>query len=319
RKVSRSEATFESLPRHMKKILISENNKGQRIDKFLAKEFFDISRGEIIRRIKEKKISVNDKNVKPSYVLKEKDIITISKKQGIENTINPNININLEIIYEDDNIVVVDKPAGIQVHPDHNEKINTLVNALIYKYPEIKNVGEDAMRPGIVHRLDKDTSGIIIVARNKKSFSELKKKFQSREIEKKYWAIVYGRIEKSGVIDKPLARATSYRKQIIAGKKTKTKIREAISCYKVLKKWNNFTLVEVTPKTGRFHQIRVHLASIGHPVVGDKLYKLKKIKPTMVARQLLHAKSINFELFGKNYEFEAKLPDDFSKYLTDID
>lgn len=300
----------------MKKIIIEKDQAGQRLDKFLAKEFFNISRGEIIRQIKNGNVKVNNKIVKPSYILKDGDIIEHGAWNMEQVNVMPNSSIKLEIIYEDGNIIVVNKPAGIQVHPDNNEKNNTLVNGLLYKYPEIIGVGEDATRPGIVHRLDKDTSGIIVIARNQKAFSELKRKFQNREIEKKYWAIVYGKPDESGVIDKPLARATTYKKQVIAGKKTKTKIREAITHYKILKNWDSCSLIEVTPKTGRFHQIRVHMASIGHPVVGDKLYKLKKIANISTPRQLLHAKNVKFELFGKEFEFEADAPRDFDVFLT---
>lgn len=301
----------------MKEIIIGKNNSGLRVDKFLAKEFFNISRGEIIRQIREGRVLVNDKKIKPNYVLDENDIIksTINKEVLVSDII-PNKEIKIEIIYQDENIIVVNKPDGIQVHPDSNEKNNTLVNGLINEFPEIINVGEDKNRPGIVHRLDKDTSGIIVVARNQRAFEELKRKFQNREIEKKYWAIVYGKPDESGVIDKPLARATTYKKQVVAGKKTKTKIREAVTQYKVIKYADDMTLVEVTPKTGRFHQIRVHMASIGHPVVGDKLYKLKKIANISVPRQLLHAKNIKFELFGKEFEFEADVPRDFDVFLT---
>lgn len=301
-------------------LIVSENKSSKRIDKFLAEEFFSYTRGEIIRQIKAGHILVNGKKVKPSYILKENDIITIINSQKTTDNsqgIIPNPRIKLEIIYQNKNIIAVNKPAGIQVHPDSHEKKNTLANALVASWPEIKNVGEDLLRPGIVHRLDKDTSGIIIIARNQEAFFELKKKFKNREIEKTYLAIVPGKITKPGEIEKPIARATSYRKQVIAGKKTRTKIREAVTHYKVLKSGENFSLLEVQPKTGRMHQIRVHLATIGHPIVGDKIYKLKKIKSeNMASRQLLHAKSISFELFGKNYAFETRMPNDFNQFLT---
>jgi 23S rRNA pseudouridine1911/1915/1917 synthase len=162
----------------------------------------------------------------------------------------------------------------------------------------------------------------MVIARNQKTFLELKNKFQNREIEKKYWAVVYGKPkDKIGVINKPLARATTYKKQVIAGKKTETKIREAVTQYKVLKNWDNLSLLEVTPKTGRMHQIRVHLTSIGHPIAGDKLYKTNKTNKTdgmenMAVRQMLHAKSIKFNLFEADFLFEVKVPADFDQFLT---
>jgi 23S rRNA pseudouridine1911/1915/1917 synthase len=317
----------------MEKTTINKNNSGGRLDKFLMREFFldmEISRGEIIRNIKSGKILVNDKIVKPSYLLKESDQIEINIPEKKER-LKPNKDIDLKIIFEDENIIVVDKPAGLQVHPGFKNEENTLVNGLLDKFPEIKNIGEDLSRPGIVHRLDKDTSGVMAVARNQKSFDELKNKFKNREVSKKYLALAQGHINpKTGIIEKPIARSSDYRKQTIAGRKTKTKIRPAITEYNVLKSYLNFDLVEVSPKTGRTHQIRVHLTSIGHPIVGDKKYRLKNTpklneagRPAcnacagIAGRQMLHAKSLEFELLGKKYAFQSKVPKDFA-YLTKV-
>ncbi len=338
----------------MKTVTVKKVNAGERIDKFLKREFFSLgmTRGEIIKNIKAGSILVNNKKVKPSYKLCPKDkiisnfpaspaggqflppqrdparAVTISKK------ILPNSKIKIKVIYQDENLIVVDKPAELQVHPDHNEKKNTLVNWLIAKFPEVKDVvytkyipsiydadtNEARLRPGIVHRLDKDTSGVMVVARNQKTFEELKKLFKEHKVEKKYLALVYGILKnKKGVIEKPIARAGTYKKQVIAGRKTKTKIREAVTHYKVFKEFNNYSLLEVTPKTGRMHQIRVHLFSIGHPIVGDKLYKLKNIKSIPAPRQILHAQSLKFKLFGKNYSFSSLPPADFKKAVKIID
>jgi 23S rRNA pseudouridine1911/1915/1917 synthase len=318
----------------MKNIIITKEKSIQRIDKFLKEEIFfndKITRGEIIRQIKEGNVIVSGKKIKPSYILKENDRLEINLEKN-NTTLVPNKDIKLEIIFRDDDIIIINKPAGLQVHPVKSLRSvklrngvsdngaspdSTLVNGLLYYFPEIKNVGEDPLRPGIVHRLDKDTSGIMVIARNQKAFLELKKKFKNRKVEKKYWAIVFGKVDKkSGVIDKPLARATSYRKQVVAGKKTKTRIREAITRYKVLKARDNFSLLEVMPKTGRTHQIRVHLTSIGHPIVGDRMYKMKKIKMPEAPRQMLHAKSIKFKLGNRECFFEAKLPKDFKESLN---
>lgn len=308
----------------MKIIKVTENNIGVRIDKFLAKEFFSLSRGEIIKNIKEGKILVNKEPVKPSYHLRENDEIksNISFKRE---AVFPNDKIKLNIIYSDDDIIVVDKPAGIQIHPDSNEKENTLVNALVAKFPEIKDVHDNSLgaflRPGIVHRLDKDTSGVIVIAKNQKTFDELKEIFQERKVRKKYVALVYGQVkDKRGIITRPIARAGSYKKQVIAGAKTKTKIRGAVTEYKLLKRFNNYSLMEAIPRTGRMHQIRIHFFSIGHPIVGDKLYKLKSIKTTDTAkRQLLHAKKLDFILFGQKFSFSTPLPEDFNVFLKNID
>lgn len=309
----------------MQKIIIAKNNAGERVDKFLSKGIFlnaEITRGEIIKKIKSGKILVNKKIAKPSYVLKEGDELEINFILSEKEILKPSAKIKLKIIFQDENLIVIDKPAGMQVHPDDSEKENTLVNYLLAEFPEIKNIHDDSknglMRPGIVHRLDKDTSGVMIVARNQKTFLELKRQFQDKEIEKKYQAIVIGVPNpEEGVIEKPLARSTDYRRQVIAGKKTKTKIREAVTFYKTSKIFGDkFALLEVAPKTGRMHQIRVHLTSIGHPIVGDKKYFLKNIKRREeVERQLLHSASIKFSLFGKKYEFNSKLPEDFEEFL----
>lgn len=303
----------------MKKIIIKKENAGGRLDKFLKQEVFlnsETTRGDIIRNINNGNILVNKKQVKPSYILKEKDEINL-KFTVDSSQIIPNAKIKIKIIYQDKNIIVINKPAGIPVHPVKASEKNTLVNFLIYKFPEIKNIHDDSrdayLRPGIVHRLDKDTSGVMVVARNQEAFEELKKLFRDHIVEKKYLALVYGKLEKkSGIISKPIARASTYRKQVIAGRKTKTKIREAVTKYKVIKEYGNYSLVEAAPKTGRMHQIRVHLFFIRHPIVGDKIYKLKKraILPE-IARQLLHAKSLKFKLLGKQYDFRADLPQDF--------
>jgi len=311
----------------MKKITITKQQAGKRIDKFLAEEFFLYSRGEIIKKIKDGEVLINMKNIKPGYVLGDGDIIefkNFSKEKN--NKLIANDKIQIQILFQDENIIVVNKQAGIQVHPSHNEKINTVVNVLINYFPEIINVHDDSaganLRPGIVHRLDKDTSGVMIIARNTKSFKELKKCFEERHIEKKYIAITEGTFEEEeGVIEKPLARSASYRKQVIARGNTKTTIREAQTFYKVCKKYGKYTLVEVCPKTGRMHQIRIHLASIGHPVVGDSIYAGKKTGEEQIKakRQLLHAKELKFTLFGKKYAFIAPIPDDFREFLADID
>ena len=305
----------------MKKIIIKNDQGEMRIDKFLKVEFFSYSRGEIIRKIKNGEVMVNSKKVKPSYVLKEGDVLqleNISEKK--ENKLIPNNNIKLKIIFEDENILVINKPAGLQVHPSHNEKTNTLANALVKYLPKIKNVHDESkdafLRPGIVHRLDKDTSGVLMVAKNKKTLNELKKLFKDRMVAKKYVAVCEGIFEKKeGVIEKSIARSTSYRKQVIARKNTKTKVRKAVTKYKVIGEKGNYSTVEVFPKTGRMHQIRIHLASEGHPVVGDLVYG----HCSLAKRQLLHAKEIKLELFGQKYAFSAPVPTDFRGFWASID
>ena len=308
----------------MIKIIILDENAGKRIDKFLAEEFFLYSRGEIVEKIKEEKVLVGGKKVKPSYKLEENDEIEIIEFDGQQKKLLPNDKIKFEIIFEDKNILVINKPAGLQVHPSEAAQTDTLTNALIAQYSEISEVHDatvDAyLRPGIVHRLDKDTSGVMVIAKNKETFEQLKKNFKDRSIEKKYLAVVEGNMEnESGIIDKPLARSAGFSKQLIARENTKTKVREAVTNYEVVEQLENFALLSVSPKTGRMHQIRVHLASIGHPIVGDLIYgnkAQKMLDKFFVKRQLLHAKSLAFDLGGKRYEFEAKIPADFVDFLA---
>ncbi|EKE11519.1 MAG: hypothetical protein ACD_15C00066G0014 [uncultured bacterium] len=311
----------------MKKIVVDENGAGERIDKFLKEEFFlnvEKTRGDIIRNIKDGQILVNGKKVKPSYILKENDEIGMNIVKEKEKLI-PNKNVKLKVIYQNKDFIIVNKPAGLQVHPSDSEKENTLVNALIVDFPEIMDVNDGSqdswMRPGIVHRLDKDTSGIMVVAKNKKTFYELKKKFANREIRKNYVALVYGNLkDRQGTVDKPIARAASFKKQKIAEGRTKGVARTAVTEYNLIERYEEFDFVEVFPKTGRMHQIRVHLASLGNPIVGDMKYKRKNISQVAeVKRQLLHAQKLQFELWGQNFEFVADLPDDFASFLKGLD
>lgn len=209
---------------------------------------------------------------------------------------------NIPILYEDSDVIVVDKPAGILVHPVKNEK-----NALIDFFPKAK----------LVHRLDKDTSGLLMLAKNEKTYNWLKSQFKNRKIKKKYLALVIGKLkDKKGIIAKSISRSRKKRKQTIApvGKK-----REAITRYKVIKEFNDYSLLEVMPETGRTHQIRVHLASIGHPIAGDEKYKFKRQKSLKeLERQFLHASYLQFQVPNKVMKFESKLPKDLNKVLENL-
>ena len=229
------------------------------------------------------------------------------------------MNEKIEILYQDKNLIAVNKPARLLVHPTTAGKEKTLSDWLVKKYPEIKKVGDDPKnRPGIVHRLDKDTSGIIIVPRNQKYFEYLKNLFQERKIKKTYLALVYGEIKnKKGVIEKPISlKPGTTKRTVFKGKMEKPAVTE----YEVLKffhphKSATFSLLKVIPKTGRTHQIRVHLASIGHPIVGDSLYGPKK-NPLGLERQFLHAKSLEFNLSEKHrIKLEADLPQELNNVL----
>ena len=249
----------------------------------------------------------------------------------IQIKLEPDFNIPLDIIYEDKDIVVLNKQAGISVHPSVNELRGTLVNALLARYPEIKNVGDfsinsgqENLRPGIVHRLDKDTSGLLVVAKNQKTFEFLKKQWQEGKVIKKYLALVWGHPKEKGEIVSELTRSLKdFRKRMIVRpekqKDKEIKGKMAITEYKVVKKFRDSSLVEVYPKTGRMHQIRVHMASIGHPVAGDKIYGGKKKNPEGLTRQFLHAFYLKFSLPAGPLAFEADLPVDLEQVLAKLD
>ncbi len=226
---------------------------------------------------------------------------------------------NPEIIYEDENILVINKPSGLLVHPTEKSKEPTLVDWLIERYPEIKNVGDaPEIRPGIVHRLDKDVSGVILIARNQEYFEYLKKLFQTGGIKKNYLALVYGSVEpKTGVIKKPIyLKPGTTKRSVWQGKM----VKEAITEYRVIKsiKDETFSFLKVMPKTGRTHQIRVHLASIGHPIVGDTLYG-KKTNPFGLKRLFLHAESLEFEATGgQRIKIESGLPEELELILKKL-
>ena len=232
----------------------------------------------------------------------------------------------ISVIYETKDFVAINKPAGLLVHPLKPKTSNlkpeeTLVDWLLEKYPEIKNVGDDPeLRPGIVHRLDRDTSGIILIARNQKFFEYLKNLFQTHQIKKTYLALVWGKLEpKIGEIKTPIGLKTGTIKRTVWQKKAKD-FKEAITEYQVKKYFQDFSLVELTPKTGRTHQLRIHLASINHPVVGDKIYGFKKRKiPFDLKRQFLHAVSLEFSPApGQRLKLEAVLPEDLQRVLDNL-
>ncbi|HEY4484580.1 MAG TPA: RluA family pseudouridine synthase [Candidatus Paceibacterota bacterium] len=242
------------------------------------------------------------------------------------------------VIYQDNDIVVVNKPAGISVHKGVAEKGETLADWLIEKFPEMKKVGDEPeLRPGIIHRLDKDTSGVLVAARNQKSFEFLKNQFsahslklskegrdlayggQKREVVKKYLALVEGELKNNnGTIDLPIGRSRSDFRKKLASDSAKGELREAVTEYKVLEKFPNYTLVEAYPKTGRTHQIRVHFKAIGHPVVCDHLYGGKRMTcPYGLARHFLHANFLEFvSPSGARLKLEADLPEDLEKVLA---
>ncbi len=306
-------------------IKINKIQSKQRVDKFLAGFYHKKSRSYWQKKIKNGNVLVNNQKTKPDYILRENDAIKILPEE--ENKKRKKIEIpKIKIIYEDSDVIVLDKPAGILAHPaaGKNKTIQaTLVDFLLKHCPKIKNVGEDKARPGIVHRLDKDTSGIIIAAKNNQSFDFLKKQFQERKTEKEYQALVYGKVKrKRGIIDLAIARSkTKFDRQTVIDtiKKEYLRSRSATTFYEVIKYFNDYTLLKVAPKTGRMHQIRVHLKAIGHPVVGDPKYKFRKLPPVSLKRQFLHAVKLKITLpSSKTKTFKSELAEDLEEFLEYI-
>lgn len=298
-----------------------------RLDQYLKNINPQLSRSEIIRDIKNGLVYINGfKKIKPSYLIKENDKVVYEIKEIKSiNEIQPDNFRSLDIIYEDKDVLIVNKPAGISVHPSINHpEEKTLVNLILHYYPKIRKVGEDKLRPGIVHRLDKDTSGVLIVAKNNETFFELKKQFSQGLVKKIYLALSVGVFsKKEGLIDLPIGRSSQdpTKKVIvkdIKGIKNIKKSRLAQTKYLVLKQYKEFALLEVHPLTGRTHQIRVHLTAIGHSVVGDKKYGFKNQKKENYSRQFLHAQNIRFSLKEKDYEFSAPLADDLVDILSKL-
>ena len=225
------------------------------------------------------------------------------------------------ILYEDGDIVAISKPAGVVVHPDHQYKEGTVVDWMLRRYPGIESVGENATRPGVVHRLDKDTSGVLVLVKTEAAHRFLKEAFQKGEIQKTYLALVLGRVrEEHGVIDAPIARSTKhFEKRVVGGKQGRE--REAITEYRVCERFGEvYTFLEVHPRTGRTHQIRSHLAFLGNPVVCDKLYSGKRyVCPHGLERQFLHASSLELTLpSGGRVRIEADLPPDLDHCLKEL-
>ncbi len=291
---------------------ISGEDCAQRIDKYLGVKLGNlISRSGVKKLIEGEKVLVNNKKIKAHYKLKENDIISLVVEEPSRMFSPKPADIPLEIIYEDDYLLVINKPAGLVVHPAPGHYDDTLVNALLFHAKRISDFN-GALRPGIVHRLDKDTSGVLVVAKNNQTHKHLAEQFKEHSVKKVYIAIVKGRIEQEeGVIEAPISRSLFNRKKMAV---SFASTRQAQTYYRALSRNNDFSILEIYPKTGRTHQIRVHFAHIGHPILGDKIYG-GETGGKYISRQALHAKKISFihPQTNKIVEFEAVLHLDMRK------
>jgi 23S rRNA pseudouridine1911/1915/1917 synthase len=302
----------------MKKIIVSIDDVNKRIDAYLANKNEDLSRVAIQRLIDEEKIIVNNKKTKASYKVQEGDLITLEEEQPKEVSLKAQ-EIPIEVIYEDKDIIVVNKPKGMVVHPANGNPDGTLVNAIMAICKDsLSGIGGE-LRPGIVHRLDKDTSGVLIVVKNDKAHINMSEQIKEHEVEKTYIALVRGIVkENEASIDMPIGRSDKDRKKMAVKKNGKS----AITHFKVLERFpkHNCTLLEIKIETGRTHQIRVHLSHIGYPIIGDEVYSSGK-NEWNVKGQCLHAKSLKFKHPITNEEMflEAELPKYFKNIIDELE
>lgn len=294
--------------------MVNQNDVGKRIDSYIARNT-ELSRTNIQRFIENGKIQVNLKSTKVSYKVQENDEITIEEEKPKETSLKAQ-NIPIKVLYEDNDIIVVNKPKGMVVHPANGNPDGTLVNAIMAICKDsLSGIGGE-IRPGIVHRIDKDTSGVLIIAKNDKAHINLSEQIKNHEVEKTYIALIKGIVkENEATINMPIGRSTKDRKKMAVRKDGKN----AITHFKVLERFDNYTLLEIKIETGRTHQIRVHLSEIGYPIIGDEVYSNGKNK-WGVKGQCLHAKSLKFKhpITGKEMFIEADLPEYFEEVLSSL-
>lgn len=302
----------------MKEFSIDRNTEGQRIDRYLSDELEDRSRSYIQKIMKEGYVKVNQKPVKSNYRLSFGDSVEVTLPEAKEPDIVPE-NIPLDILYEDQDIIMINKPKQMVVHPAPGHYSGTLVNALMYHCGDELSGINGCMRPGIVHRIDMDTTGSLVVCKNDKAHQSLSEQLKVHSIRRIYVAIVHGNIkEDSGTVNAPIGRHPTDRKKMSTHCKNG---RDAVTHYKVLERFGDYTYIQCELETGRTHQIRVHMASIGHPIIGDPVYGLKKDRFSDIGGQCLHAAELTLThpKTGERMTFSAALPDYFVEILQKLE
>ncbi|MBH0343304.1 pseudouridine synthase [Paenibacillus larvae] len=294
--------------------IAGEEHAGERIDKFVSESLDGVSRTQIQQWIKEGHISVNEKQVKPNYKLAEGDRIKLNIPDPEQVDIRPEP-IPLDIYYEDKDVIVVNKPRGMVVHPAPGHSSGTLVNALMYHCKDLSGINGE-MRPGIVHRIDKDTSGLIMAAKHDKAHASLADQLREHSVTRKYLALVQGNLaHEQGTVEAPIGRDPKDRKLYTVTEKNS---KEAVTHFVVMERFGDYTLTELKLETGRTHQIRVHMKFIGHPLVGDPAYG--KSKKEWIRGQALHAAVLGFKhpMTREYLEFEAPLPEDMKQLIHSL-
>lgn len=292
--------------------------EGERLDKFLSVIYPNYSRSFFQKLIKDALVWVNEQNQKASYLLKIEDLVRVQIPDAVELSILPE-NIPLDILYEDEDVLVVNKPKGMVVHPSAGHYSGTLVNAVLFHCKDSLSGINGEIRPGIVHRIDMDTTGSLIVCKNDESHVNIAEQIKEHSVNRVYVGIVKGLVkEEEGMIDAPIGRHPTERKKMAINEKNG---KPARTHYQVLKRFGQYTYMQFRLETGRTHQIRVHMASIGHPLLGDTLYSDGKSPFKNLCGQTLHAKTIGFlhPKTGQYMEFEAPLPDYFSSLLKKLE
>ena len=296
---------------------LTADRDGERLDLFIARRLSDLTRSRVRKLIDGGAVSINGQTPRKAGVkLAAGQRVRVSPPPPRPSTLQPEP-MALSIVYEDGDLLVVDKPAGLAVHPSPGHSSHTLVHGVLAHCPNLSGIGGEG-RPGIVHRLDKDTSGLIIVAKNDAAHVSLARQLKERKVEKTYLALVEGRIEPAeGIIDAPIGRDPRHRKRMAVVERG----REARTRYRLLREVDGRSLVEVRPETGRTHQIRVHLASIGFPICGDALYGRTAAAPAGLTRQFLHAQRLAFRhpATGERLELEAPLAEDLAAALAEME